>query len=78
MGDIFLDFRPEVTNNHLESLQRTLPGIKGDDYVMVILEKEKAQEAKGVMKILLENGFEVYSQGALGTEYAVTAKRLLH
>lgn len=78
MGDIFLDFRPEVTNNHLESLERTLPGIKGDDYVMVILEKEKAHEVKGVMKILLENGFEVHSQGALGTEYAVTAKRLLH
>jgi hypothetical protein len=78
MGDIFLDFRPEVTNNHLESLARTLPGIKGDDYVMIILEKEKAHEANSLMKILRENGFEVDSQGALGTEYALTAKRMLH
>lgn len=78
MGDIFLDFRSEVTNNHLESLERTLPGLKGDDYVMVILEKEKAHEAKNVTKILLRNGFQVHSEGALGTEFAVTAKRLLH
>ncbi|ATW23674.1 hypothetical protein [Candidatus Formimonas warabiya] len=78
MGDIYLDFRPEVTESHLESLERTLPGIKGDDYVMVILDKEEAHEAKNVRKILLQNGFEVSSQGALGTEFALTAKRLLH
>ncbi|HHT63454.1 MAG: hypothetical protein ACOX4H_02655 [Bacillota bacterium] len=78
MGDIFLDFRPEVTKNHLETLARTLPGIKGDDYVMIILEKEKAHNARELMQVLRENGFEVDSQGALGTEYALTAKRLLH
>lgn len=78
MGEVFLDFRPEVTHNHLEKLQRTLPGVKGDDYVMVILEQEKSYEVQGVKEILLENGFEVQSQGALGTEYAVTAKRRLH
>lgn len=78
MGEIFLDFRPEVTENHLESLERTLPGIKGDDYVMVILKKEEDQEVDTVRKILLKNGFEVHSLGALGKEFAVTAKRLLH
>ncbi len=78
MGDIYLDFRPEVTDSHLEQLERALPGIKGDDYVMVILEKEKAHKVKNVKKILQKNGFQIYSQEALGAKFALTAKRLLH
>ncbi|MGI6684558.1 MAG: hypothetical protein ACOX47_03510 [Bacillota bacterium] len=78
MGDVFLDFRPEVTHNHLENLERTLPAVKGDDFVMIILEKDKVHEAKKLLKILRENGFQVDSEGALGSEYALTAKRLLH
>lgn len=68
----------QIINTSADNHTPPLPGIKGDDYVMIILEKEKAHNARELMQVLRENGFEVDSQGALGTEYALTAKRLLH
>ena len=50
-------------------------GNQGDDYVIILEEKAITP---GNVQVLRENGFEVDSQGALGTEYALTAKRLLH
>lgn len=78
MSDIFYDFRPEMSNSHLDRLERSLPGIKGSDYVTVILEKEDAHEADSIMRILSQNGFRIQSKGALATEFAITAKRLMH
>jgi len=78
MGDIFLDFRPEVTRSHLEILERTLPGVKGTDYITVIMEKHNTSETEKIMHILKNNGFLVKSKSAFATEFAITAKRLLH
>ncbi|MGI6066241.1 MAG: hypothetical protein ACOYI2_07090 [Bacillota bacterium] len=78
MSDIFYDFRPEISSSHLDRLERSLPGINGHDYVTVIMEKEDAHEADSIVRILSQNGFRIESKGALATEFAITAKRLMH
>lgn len=80
MGNVYLDFRPEITSSHLEHLQRTLPNVKGHDHVVVILENQDSQESDRVVRILKEHGFDLQpkTRGEHSNEYILTAKRLLH
>ncbi|MGI6712470.1 MAG: hypothetical protein ACOX4L_07070 [Bacillota bacterium] len=78
MGQIFLDFRPEITSIHLESLERALPGVKGNDYVTVIIEQQNDLSENKVLQILKQNGFNIKSKSSFEGELAITAERLLH